>query len=333
MNPDRRSAAIKIWKHHFRGWFASDIAIENAGLIHVLLREDLALEKAAIMHESEILARILRLSLAEDNDVQCRGRTLRGYHRPFCGIDRRAIGQALVVSREYHSEILAMGPTLPDVVEKVAAEGPAYLIKLRYLDAAGSFAYAVGTFRSVFRRVAPGRWERLPAVPGPLSDADNAIFVHGFKDIDAFSPTEMYAAGGHGEVFRFDGTTWHDCGFPTNRKLNTVTCAGDGNVYISGEGGRLWAGRGNRWELVHDDNITIPYNDVLWFAGELWLASDYQLHIWDGQHMRTPTFPGASWPLSGHMDAVDGLLVIAGLYSVYAFDGHAWRIVVERPDR
>lgn len=322
------------WKLALDGWYITDVALRSREIMYVIARQDLPAEKVARMHNHDIPSRAISLFLDEENDEERYFvEDLTGYNHTFCGIGRVPIAQALVVSRNYQSEILAIGSGLENSVEKVATAGRAYLAKIRCLDAAGGYAYAVGTFRNVFRRVTPGRWERLPAVPGPLSEASNAVFVHGFKDIDAFSPTEMYAAGGHGEVFRFDGTTWHDCGFPTNRKLNTVTCAGDGKVYISGEGGRLWAGRGNRWELVHDDDITIPYNDVLWFAGELWLASDYQLHIWDGQHMRTPTFPAASWPLSGHMDAVDGLLVIAGLYSVYAYDGHAWRVLVERPDR
>lgn len=322
----------KDWDLHLQGWTITDVSARNSEAIHVATRKDLLEEETSLLFDDQIPTRIVSIDLDKQGKERFHVDDLGGFNHSFCGVSRSPIAQVLVVSREYHSEILAIGAGRPKALEKVATDGPAYLSKIRCLDAAGGLAYAVGTFRSVFRRVAHGRWERLPPVPGPLSSASNAVFVHGFNDIDAFSPTEIYAVGGHGEVFRFDGTTWHDCGFPTNRQLNTVTCAGDGQVYISGEGGRLWAGRGNRWVQVHDNDVSIPYNDVLWFAGELWLSSDYQLHIWDGQHIRTPTYPDASWPLSGHMDAVDGLLVVAGLYAVYAHDGREWRILVERPD-
>ena len=103
---------------------------------------------------------------------------------------------------------------------------------------------------------------------------------------------QLAAVGGHGDVWHFDGRVWRQMGFPTNEQLATVTCAGDGNVYITSEGGSLWVGQLSTWRLLEKRGSSVLWNDVRWFDGKLWLASDYQLRVWNGREITTPALPG-----------------------------------------
>jgi hypothetical protein len=189
----------------------------------------------------------------------------------------------------------------------------------------GGYAYSVGDRRKIYKRTDIGKWE--PFGHMPKSEERNIASV-GFNDMDAFSETDMYAVGGSGDVWHFDGSAWRQMGFPTNVELATVTCAQDGNVYVSGEGGSLWAGRESTWKRIYKGSSSILWNDVLWFEGRLWLASDYQFRIWDGKALQPVEHQGKPVPIYGHMDARDGLLVVASPHHVMGFDGRHWQTIV-----
>jgi hypothetical protein len=146
--------------------------------------------------------------------------------------------------------------------------------------------------------------------------------------MDAFSESDMYAVGGHGDVWHYDGKRWTQMGFPSNVQLGTVTCAGDGNVYISGEGGSLWVGQKSTWKSVYKGSSSILWNDVLWFDDKLWLSSDYQFRIWNGKDLEPVMHEGKAVPMNGHMDAYDGLLAIASSEYVMTYDGKVWKTIV-----
>jgi hypothetical protein len=187
----------------------------------------------------------------------------------------------------------------------------------------GGYAYSVGGQRKIYKRTAIGHWDRILDIPRV-----EAIETVGFRDMDAFSDSDMYAVGGHGDVWHFDGECWSQMGFPSNVQLGTVTCAGDGQVYISGEGGSLWVGHKSSWTRVYQGGSSILWNDVLWFDGQLWLASDYQFCTWDGQRLTPVEHAGKPVFMNGHMDARDGILAIANQEYVMVFDGKTWRTIV-----
>ncbi|BFM22028.1 hypothetical protein [Gilvimarinus japonicus] len=70
------------------------------------------------------------------------------------------------------------------------------------------------------------------------------------------------------------------------------------------------------------------YNDSVWFDNKLWLSSDYEFKTVTGDKVEPAMFGEQRLPFSGHMDARDGLLVIASLHQVYAFDGKQWQCLV-----
>ena len=192
------------------------------------------------------------------------------------------------------------------------------------LKCISGFTYAVCYPREIYKRIAVGKWELFGTIPCPKQELDQA----GFNDMDAFSDSDIYAVGGHGDVWHFDGSQWRQMGFPSNVQLATVTCAPDGNVYISGEGGSLWIGQKSTWKRVYKGESSLLWNDALWFDNKLWLASDYQFRIWNGKELEPVTHNGEQVFINGHMDAYDGVLAIASSSVVMTFDGKQWRTIV-----
>ena len=67
-----------------------------------------------------------------------------------------------------------------------------------------------------------------------------------------------------GNVWHFDGQTWRRLDFPCDIDLETVVCAGDGQVYISSEQGTTFKGRGARWQRIHEGSMSLPFKDMVW---------------------------------------------------------------------
>ena len=149
--------------------------------------------------------------------------------------------------------------------------------------------YALGNYRKIYRRIGPEQWIELSAegkgVPLPTDVATVSQYSRalGFKDMSAFAADDMYAVGGAGDVWRFDGKHWFNCPLPSNADLMTVCCAADGLVYISELNGSVWAGRADSWTKVADADIAWGFQpvDAFWFNQRLYLGSQEGLWTLD----------------------------------------------------
>lgn len=309
-----------VWDEHIKGWQIVDCAVRERTLVYLSLREDIPPEKESLMWDHDIPTQMFVLNLTKPG-TSFGSRKLTGYNKPRLGVARKPLPQGLLVARNNDGQVSVIGggSKFPD--EFIA---PGEVPMTWRVKCIGDYAYSVGGRRSIYKRVDIGKWVKFAELP----QGDGNVALFGFNDLDAFSETDMYAVGGHGDVWHFDGKTWIQQGFPSNVQLATVTCAGDGHVYISGEGGSLWRGRSSTWEPIYRGGSSIMWNDVLWFENKLWLASDYQARIWNGKTLEPITHNGQEVPIRGHMDAYDGLLVIAGPEVVKAYDGKTWRTLI-----
>ncbi|MFZ6674191.1 hypothetical protein [Undibacterium sp. Xuan67W] len=154
----------------------------------------------------------------------------------------------------------------------------------------GTSVYGVGTPLRVFQRMPNQQWHEHKGIPIPKEfkskDREtvlNAISNSTFFDLAGFSEADMYAVGDAGIVWHFDGKLWKQIAFPTNLRLQTVTCAGDGNVYITDIRGSLWCGRGAEWKQTAKSDRSLPFADAGWFDGRLWCANDYGMMVFEGK--------------------------------------------------
>lgn len=146
--------------------------------------------------------------------------------------------------------------------------------------------FAIGTPLRVFERLPGQQWREHDELPLPeqlkSDDREKIIEALGnsmLVDLAGFSETDMYAVGGGGAVWHFDGKKWSAIEFPTNNRLYTVACGADGLVYISDVHGSLYKGRGSSWELVVRMDQSLPFADSAWFDGRLWCANDYGMYV------------------------------------------------------
>jgi hypothetical protein len=136
----------------------------------------------------------------------------------------------------------------------------------------------------------------------------------GFYDFDLFAEDDIYAAGGKGDVWHFNGTAWRQIPLPTNAWLQTVCCGGDGMVYISGYEGLCFMGRGDSWKQISSGGVYLGWRDMVWFEGKAWATSENGLWtIENGQVAYLSGLPSEVRVCAGNLYVADGVMLLAGL--------------------
>ncbi|NMO18963.1 hypothetical protein HPC49_14605 [Pyxidicoccus fallax] len=215
---------------------------------------------------------------------------------------------------------------------------------IQALKRVGDRVYALATERQLFLREGVGRWKPLAntpeGVPFPMKLEPGASSAQnmGFKDLSAFSPDDMYAVGGSGDVWHYGGKRWSQVKFPSDLRLDTVCCAGDGKVYITGQDGTVWAGREGTWKQVQQGAFGgfDRFVDSVWFADTLYCGSTgHGLWKLDGKGRLAPVRQVDTNPISnmeyGHprLDvSLDGkhLLIASGGQAIL-HDGKQWELL------
>lgn len=313
----------KRWTEVFSEFEIVDVAIQERNILQLCARKRMTYDEASHLFDHDIPTRLITLFTERAAGENCGFQQLSGMGFPVVGVSRKPFPRPSGLVSSLNAD--------GDVWPRGGGNGPLEFIApgkrpgTQRLKCFNGYTYSVGIGRKLYKRVEVGKWIQFQE-GFPKVESSNAI---GFKDLDAFSESDMYAVGGHGDVWHFNGTRWQQMGFPSNVQLGTVTCAGDGNVYISGEGGSLWVGSKSTWKPIYEGASSVLWNDVLWFKDKLWLASDYQLRQLNGKSLDPVMHDGEAVPMNGHMDVHDGLVVIASAQYVRSFDGTTWRHLVE----
>lgn len=205
------------------------------------------------------------------------------------------------------------------------------------IERIGDNLYTVGNPRRMHKRIGVNQWKDmtadLPIPPDFLAEDGEAMVAHCWKDLSGFSEQDIYTGGGEGEVFRFDGKTWKQCDFPSNELIHNV-CCGDKSVYIGGNMGRLWVGREDQWKLVSEHEFTMPWKDIVWFKGRVFMGSDYGLWELKEDKIIRAEIPDQAQLCSGSLDvSADGNhLLTAGQNGASLFDGDKWEVLFDRAE-
>lgn len=189
---------------------------------------------------------------------------------------------------------------------------------VRSLKQINGWLYASGGARSLCKRLGRNDWEEIGVLP---PEGKGEV---GFDDFDGFSEADIYAAGGQGDVWHYDGSAWRQLPFPSKMWIESVCCGADGHVYIGAQNGHVFRGRGNRWEHIHEGDLSLPFKDMVWFGDRIYATNDYGLwEIKDG-------IVGCSSEsvditiCSGNLSVGDGVMLLAGHYGAALHDGNSW---------
>lgn len=325
---DARRITKEAWDRSLKGWSIVQCALRNRSVLSLVLRKDIDDEDLTSLSDSEVPTRVFNANL--DARVNGHAEFSRGMRFPRLGTSVKPESFTLCAARDRVGSVWVTNPAYSAMEHIVpeAADDPTRRLVIRRVKRVNGYAYAVSLFRRIYRRDDVNRWNSLDAGFPVLTPRQIEKQDFGFNDIDGADERTLYGVGGRGDVWRYDGTLWRQCDFPSNEQLGTVTVAPNGQVYISGEGGNLWVGNEDTWKLLHRGASSILYNESVWFNDMLWLCSGLQLRVWDGKYLRRPTYNGVDVVYTGHMDAFDDLLVIAGERHVYSFDGTDWQCLV-----
>ncbi|ENA2701211.1 hypothetical protein ABF088_001539 [Salmonella enterica] len=318
-----------LWEQFFKGYYITGCAVRNRNILYVCARDaNPDMDGRLDMFDVEIPTRFIALypylPKYKNTPEQAFGVTYwneGGMDRPGVGVALKPVETGLMFSQNEDGFVKPKGPggNKPEYIDK------GHFPRTQKIKCIEGYAWSVGMGRKIYKRTDTGQWNKVDTgfpVIEPNTD-------QGFVDLDAFNELDMYAVGGQGDVWRYDGHQWIMCGFPSNEQLSAVVCAPDGNVYLGGEGGNLWVGRENTWKIVYEGQSTILWNEMRWFDNKLWLASDYMLKVWDGEVLKRPMDNNKPVVLSGHIDARDDILVVAGGHTIDLYDGREWKSIMK----
>lgn len=183
------------------------------------------------------------------------------------------------------------------------------------------YAYICGGNRCVGKRLGKGEWFSHSEVIPKLADWSDG----GFDDIAGFNENDLYAVGGKGDVWHYNGKTWQQLAFPTNIWTTTVCCGGDGNVYISCYEGLTFMGRENRWKKIYDGGISLGFKDMVWHEGKVWCTNDNGVWtIENGKLASASGLPSDIRVCSGSLSVNDGVMLMAGLGGAAFMENGQW---------
>jgi hypothetical protein len=320
----------KNYEEIFKGFFIIGCAVRKKDMVYFLLEEEYDSEKNT-PDKKKIRTRIATCYDEPNPKDVWSFAGLRGMHRTKAGIALKPKEQFVGVSMNDHVYVIGSGVS---AFEKDLVGGPiaggklvgqrGALSKMRTID---GWLWIAGSGRTVGRRLGPDNWEWHDDIPHKSLMEDG-----GFRDIDGFSSTDIYAAGGHGDVWHYDGKKWKQVAFPSNMTLETICCAGDGQVYIGAEQGTVFKGRDSQWKRIYKGDMALPYKNMVWHQGKVWCTSDYGLWTIEKDKIQEADVPDAIRTCAGHLSVGDGVMLLAGMYGASLHDGKEWRSIIDYND-
>ncbi|WP_323815915.1 hypothetical protein [Cellvibrio sp. NN19] len=316
------------WEDTIKGFDIIDCTFFEENKFLLVVKENIPDEEYDVLKESTRETRGVAI-IFSSIEIKCGTYGVGGLRFPRVCTAQKPELRGILSSRQNDGLVFAVGKGGIKEIEHITPEGkpgPTTSCNTRKLKCIDGWAYAVGMGRRVFKRIEKNRW--IPILEG-LSWPEQMDYMDmGFQDIHGPNENNMYAVGGCGDVWHYNGEKWEWCDFPSNEQLSCVLVAPDGVVYISGEGGNLWRGSMHTWEKIYTGDSSVLNKDLVWYNNQLWVSSDYQLRVWNDKELLRPTHNGEQIIASGNMDVYENLLLIADLDTAKLFDGNEWHTIV-----
>jgi len=311
----------------FEGFQITDCVVRSAKFFYFVLREDYTArpdwnEDSVPPNESGLVSKVIVYARAKPEVDRWGFALLSGFSYLLAGASRLPIEQ--FVGIDMNGQVYVLGGGEKGIEENVTdweANGPhrGALLKCRDID---GWLYICGGGRSVGRREGKNQWfSHAQAIKCDFKEGE------GFKDIDGFNTEDIYCVGGNGDVWHFDGKKWFQIHFPSNLRLYTVCCAGDGQVYISGYGGTTFKGRGDQWRQIFKEELSLPFRDMVWYEDRVWCTNDYGLWVIEDDKFQAADVDSSVTVCAGNLSVADGVMLLAGYGGTsYKQDGK-WNLI------
>ncbi|UXH80645.1 hypothetical protein [Roseateles amylovorans] len=213
----------------------------------------------------------------------------------------------------------------------------------------GMTVFAVGGPFRIFQRIGPQEWQEHSEIPIPaeLGSSDRetalaAINASSFEDLAGLSEEDMYAVGSRGALWRRHQGRWGRARFPSTRDLHTVAVAPDGTAYVTDHRGCVWKGKDSEWTQLVEADLSLPYQDSVWFKGRLYCTNDLAgcFVLEEGRMVAAHRTAHDPMPVrcALHAHRLDvspdgGRLLVAGMSGASLYDGRQWHLLFDgEPD-
>ena len=316
----------------FRGFHFIGCAVRSREIVYLLCRRLYDAEEGCQPDEVDVEKRVVNIVLNRKDAGRYGSTTLENFG--VCNVAIQSRPKPHSVTVDYQGRLWAQGSgilgyeELDFDLDKGPQRGGVGKVKT-----IGENVYGVGARRSVCKRVNVGEWVPVwDGLPVPTVRDASEFNHYGFRDIDGFNESDIYAVGGEGDVWHFNGTSWRQLAFPSKLELTNVCCGGDGHVYISDRWGETYQGRAGAWQKVSDSCSSSRFQDVVWYQGELWASSQRGVWCLKETGFETPDLPDFALSSTGAMSAAHGMLLLAGWYQASLFDGREWTSLVDLSD-
>jgi hypothetical protein len=192
----------------------------------------------------------------------------------------------------------------------------------------GGYAYAVGGGRKVYKRIKQNTWKQLntKSMASPKAKSFDEI---GFSDIDGFSDNEIYACGGIGDLWKYNGKTWKSVDVPTNVNLEKICCASNGTVYITTNANLLLIGRGSEWKVKEQNVSDYILEEIVCYKNKILVSSHEKIFELKKDKLVEADLSLPVMDSYAHMATGDEILVVAGIHSAYLYDGKDWNKIFD----
>ncbi|HEX8610680.1 MAG TPA: hypothetical protein VF800_05270 [Telluria sp.] len=264
-----------------------------------------------------------RLVLFTRNEIsgkQWSSAYFEGWGTVRLGAATKPVTQTIMIEMEESTTyVIGSGEKYHDTPVEKLPDNPSRggIRRIKMID---GYAYICGGARSVGKRLGKGSWQSHSNAIPPASENING----GFDDIAGFNENDLYAVGGKGDVWRYNGKLWQQVAFPTNTWTTTVCCGGDGNVYISCYEGLTFMGRENRWKKIHDGGISLGFKDMVWHEGKVWCTNDNGVWTIENGKLERAELPSEMQVCSGSLSVNDGVMLMAGLGGAAFLENGQW---------
>ncbi len=333
-----RRLDANAYEKNFKGFFIRDCVVRRKDMFYFVLEEDLG-ENPSSARKKKTRTRVV-FCFDEPTPEASWG------YQEFTGMVNMLASTSLIPKQQFVGVSLSgfvyvVGSGVNELEDDLkgvhskqlkAAKAPveAYLLRggIGKLATIDGLVFGCGLGRTIIQREGRNQWKYFTDLPKDKSVTDDT----GFSGIDGFSKNNIYAAGGKGDVWRFDGVRWRQVTFPSNMDLYTVCCGGDGQVYIGAEQGNIFKGVLDNWKRVHKDEMALPFRDMVWYQDKLWCTSDYGLWVMENDKLQEADVPSWVQACSGNLSVGDGVLLLAGLHGAALYDGTSWQKIIDYDD-
>ena len=322
----------QIFAKRFLGYNIVDCEVRGRNSYCFLAREDYTMwldseeNDDLNLSDTALEKRVITYTPSRSEGARWGDGVLTGWSRSCLGFSILPKEQLVVTSLS--GSVLAAGSGEVGQEKELPRNKQARRGAIERLKTIDNRLYIVGGNRTVGFREGKDRWKWLTGdVPYPKEGYD-----HGFKDVDGFSHDNLYAVGGKGDVWHFDGAKWRAIDFPTNERLNTVCCGADGKVYISGYAGITFVGHGDQWKGIEAPELSLAFKDMLWHQDRVWCTSDYGVWWIQDDKVIPADIPDSAVICAGNLSARDGVLMLAGFNGVAMLENGEWRTLFHTHD-